>query len=278
VTEELRIGAARLILGDARSLSFEAESVDLIFTDPPYGHNNNNGDLISNLEKALSRSSGINPPRPIANDGKEADGLARWLFRESKRLLRSGGCCCCCCGGGGPDTQFARWSLWMNEHLHFKQMVVWDKGPMGLGWHYRRSYETILVGQRDKTKCNWFDDSRCIENVIRPGQHGIRKKIPASDEHPTEKPEQLAALFIRLHSKPGEVVFDPFMGSGSTGVAALSLGRQFIGVELDKRWFDSACRKIERIVSGIVPPILPLPSKRPVSGLMYSTRFRKMDK
>ena len=63
--------------------------------------------------------------------------------RRSRRWPRDG-----CVLGGGPDPQFARWSLWMNEVFNFKQMVVWDNGPMGMGWHYRRSYETVLVGTK----------------------------------------------------------------------------------------------------------------------------------
>ena len=71
------------------------------------------------------------------------------------------------CGGGGPDPQFARWALELDQHLDFKQMVVWDKGPMGMGWHYRRSYETVLVAQKPGAACRWFDKTNRIENIIR---------------------------------------------------------------------------------------------------------------
>jgi len=245
-----RIGLATLHLSDARSVALPDGCADMIFTDPPYGHNNNNGDLIHRREAALGRlPSGADSPqgRPIANDDAEGTAeVVQWLFRESPRLLRHGGCCCCCCcGGGGPDPQFARWSLWMDEHLDFKQMVIWDKGPMGMGWHYRRSYETVLVGQKPGGACNWFDSTDRIENVIRPGAHGIRKIIPRDDDHPTPKPPELAGLFISLHSKAGDVVLDPFMGGGSTGVAAVRAGRQFLGVEVDPQWFDLACERIE---------------------------------
>jgi DNA modification methylase len=218
--------------------------VDMVFTDPPYGHNNNNGDLIHRWEAALSHPpSGSNPPqgRPIANDGEEANDLFRTMIAELPRLLRNGGCCCCCCcGGGGPDPQFARWSLWMDQVLDFKQMIVWDKGPMGMGWHYRRSYETVLVGEKRGGPCKWYDNTKSVENIIRPGQYGIRKIIPSSDQHPTQKPWQLASHFIGLHTAPGDVVFDPFMGSGQTGIAANRLGRSFVGCEIDPHWFEVA--------------------------------------
>jgi DNA modification methylase len=232
-----QIGAATLFLGDSRDVlpTLTNGSVDFIFTDPPYGHNNNNGDLIAKREQALGRGS-PGAPRPIANDGTEANELVRWFFGEANRLLAGGGCCCCCCGGGGPDPQFARWSLWLDDALGFKQMIVWDKGPMGMGWHYRRSYETVLVGEKRGGKCRWFDTAGDVENIIRPGR--IRKLIPRESDHPTPKDPNLALHFIRLHTREGDVVLDPFMGAGSTMLAAINSRRRFIGVEIEPRWFD----------------------------------------
>ena len=241
----------KLWLGDARDVipSLDSGSIDMILTDPPYGHNNNNGDLIHRREAALGRlPSGETSPlesRPIANDGIEANELVRWFFVEANRLLSPGCCCCCCCGGGGPDPQFARWSLWLDEAVGFKQMVVWDKGPMGMGWHYRRSYETVLVGEKPGAACRWFDTTDRIENVIRPGYRGIRKIIPNAVQHPTEKPIPLAEHFISLHSRKGDIVLDPFMGGGWAGIASVRRDRRFIGVEIDPEHYSRAVRRIE---------------------------------
>ena len=223
-------------------------SVDMIFTDPPYGHNNNNGDLISRREAALGRGD-YQPERdnrPIANDGPEADGLVRWLFNQTTMLLVPGGCCCCG-GGGGPDPQFARWSLWMDGPLQFKQMVVWDKGPIGMGWHYRRSYETVLVGQKRGAACKWYDDSKQVENIIRH----IGKQIPQAWEHPTPKPVELAMFFIRLHTQAGELVLDPFCGAGSTLRAAKDLGRKAIGIEIEERYCEIAAKRMSQEVLSL---------------------------
>ena len=130
-------------------------------------------------------------------------------------------------------------------HLQFRQVIVWDKAPMGMGWHYRRSYEVILEAQRKGASCKWYDKTRKVENIIRPGDYGIYKIIPGADQHPTEEPPELAAHFIRLHTQPGELVLDPFMGAGITALAAIRLGRTFLGIEIDQHWFDVACRKIE---------------------------------
>jgi site-specific DNA-methyltransferase (adenine-specific) len=242
-------GTVKLICGDALAVlpTLADCSVDAVVTDPPYGHNNNNnGDLIHRWEAALGRGE-HGESRAITNDGPEANELYRAVLPELLRVLGPGCCCCCCCGGGGPDPQFARWSLWIDETpgLEFKQMVVWDKGPMGMGWHYRRSYETILVAQRKGAPCEWYDQSGRIENIIRPGRYGIRKIIPSADQHPTQKPVELPMLFIRLHTREGDTVLDPFAGSGTTGVAAVKLGRSFIGMDISEHWVAIAKRRIE---------------------------------
>jgi DNA modification methylase len=218
-------------------------SIDFIFTDPPYGHNNNNGDLIHRREAALGRlPCGADSPlgRPIANDGAEANDLIRWALGQFARLLKPGCCCCCCCGGGGPDPQFARWSLWMDEHLDFKQMVVWDKGPMGMGWHYRRSYETVLVGQKRGAACRWFDDTNKVENIIRD----IPKIIPGEDDHPTPKPLPLIHRFMRWHATAGDLVLDPFMGHGGVLEAARLHGCRAIGIDVNEEYCERAAKAL----------------------------------
>jgi len=222
--------------------------IDMIFTDPPYGHNNNNGDLISRWEAALGKSDYVpeRDNRPIANDGIEANDLFKAFLKEANRILVPGSAICCCCGGGGgPDPQFARWSLWIDEIFDFKQMVVWDKGPMGMGWHYRRSYETVLVAHKKGGKCHWFDESNRVENVIRPSK--VKKIIPTSEQHPTQKPVELAELFIGYHTLPGMLILDPFLGSGTTAVAAKRTGRHFIGIELSPEYCEMARKRVAAV-------------------------------
>lgn len=221
-----------------------AGSVDMVFMDPPFGHrNNDNGDLIQRREAALGKQKGPGVARPIANDGIEANELLRMVLPEINRVLKRGAVLCCCCGGGGPDPQFARWSLWIDDVMEFKQMIVWDKGPIGMGWHYRRSYETVLVAQKSGANCKWYDTSQKIENIIRPGA-GIPKIIPSDNDHPTAKPPELAEHFIRLHTKHGETVLDCFAGGGSTLVAAQRLGRNYIGCDTDRQWVEKSRRRL----------------------------------
>ncbi len=230
-------------------------SIDFIFTDPPYGNSNNDGDLNSKINEILGKKQ--RQGRVIANDGRAAsEELVEHLFGQAARLLPRGGCiCCCCAGGGGSNPAFARWSLAADRHLNFKHMVVWDKGPMGLGWHYRRSHELILVAQRPG-KCRWYDTSHRVEDVVRPGADGIKhlRGRQRRGLHPTPKPPALAAKFIRIHTKPRELVLDPFAGGGSTLVAAVQSTRRAIGIELDPEFCrmsaDAVDREFDRLERG----------------------------
>jgi DNA modification methylase len=247
---------ATLIRGDSKKYLAKMTdgSVDLIWTDPPYGHNQNDGDLFDAMRQKREKEKGNAPKGSRAKEGIRSDGrwltlmndgmdeanaLAENLFRESARLLnKKAGTLCCCCGGGGPDPQAARWTLMMCEHLQFDQQVIWDKIMPGLGWRYRRSYEVILVGYRKGGNMGWYDKSAKIENVVR-----LQKIIPPSGEHPTVKPVELVRHFIKLHTKPGDLVVDPFMGGGSTAVACIELGRKFVGIELDPQFYELAVKK-----------------------------------
>jgi len=244
---------ALILQGDCLEQYADLPPVDFVFTDPPFGHDNNTkGDLIQRSRAALTRSSAevSVEGRPILSDDFET---ANQLFTEAlaqwKKILPTGAYCCCCCGGGGghKGLQFARWSQQMADALEFEQAIVWDKGPIGMGWHYRRSYEFVMVAKQPGSP-RWFDTTSRVENIIRPGDYGIRKIIPTAGQHPTEKPPELAAHFIRLHTQPGDVVLDPFMGSGSTGVAALQLGRRFVGIELDEYWVRRTQQRLEHVL------------------------------
>ena len=260
-------GGITIYHGDCRDLlpTMAAESVDFIFTDPPYGHNNNDGDLAHRREAAL----GLLPPgssapegRPIANDGPEANELVRWFYGEAKRLLKAGCCCCCCCCcccGGGPDPQFARWSLWMDQAIGFKQAVVWDKGGLGMGWHYRRNYEMVLVAEKPGAACKWYGGND-VANVVRIT--GIKPRVT---DHPTPKPVELPGRFIEWHSAPGDLVVDPFMGGGSMLVAAQRAGRRAIGIDVEEQFCEMAARRLAQGVLDFDAP----PEVEDVQGAMW---------
>ncbi|SDR52772.1 DNA-methyltransferase [Paraburkholderia tuberum] len=238
----LQIGNATLFLGDCRAVMPElaAESIDMVWTDPPYGHNNADGDLLSRMDVVL-RSARKTRATPIANDSPDSmREVVDGMLTQAARVLRAD-CCCCCCCGGGPRPTFAWLALRMDEKgLSFFHSVIWDKRNPGIGWRYRRQHEMVMVAHRAGGRLMWNEEVEAIPNVISATK-------PRDLYHPNEKPLRLMEQMIRAHTVPGQVVLDPFMGSGSTGVAAAKLGRRFVGIELDPVHFDTA---VERMVNA----------------------------
>src|SRR5690606_9161061 len=106
------------------------------------------------------------------------------------------------------------------------------------GEYLKREYEDL---KRE------YEDPRRPFNVDPDDQWGDVWEFPLerSQVHPTQKPEKLIEHIVKISSKPGGAVLDPFMGSGTTGVACANLGRKFIGIEIEPKYFDIACRRIE---------------------------------
>jgi len=231
-------------LGDCREIlpTLDNKSVDLILCDPPYGLNYNNGDLANMRESAFGGDVSRQEARPIANDDEEtANQLLQDVLHIAKdKLLKGGACCCCCCCGGGPKPLFAKWTLWMDEIIGFKQAVVWDKGGLGMGIHFRRNYEFLLIAQNGSPAHRWNGGNNT------PNVWSITKIIPRDFEHPTAKPEALMEKAILLFSNQNDLVVDPFMGCGTTLRAAKNLSRHSIGIEIEERYCEIAVKRLQQ--------------------------------
>lgn len=118
----------------------------------------------------------------------------------------------------------------------FQQLLVWDKGNSTPNKWYLQACEFILMLRKGKAKNINNLGTKTLLSV--PNIHGTKF-------HPTEKPVSLMEILIDNSTKENETVLDPFMGSGTTGVASINLGRKFIGIELDKEYFDIAAKRIE---------------------------------
>ena len=203
------IGRAILHLGDCRDVLPTLPRVDAVVTDPPYGisHSSNHG-------ASWQRTS-------ISNDDSTEvrDWVAEWA-------------------GERPAVFFGTWKT--PPVSNARACVVWNKGPasgMGdLSLPWKPSFELVyLCGQ------GW--QGRRGEGVIT-GPTMITWES-AGRVHPHQKPEWLMAHFIE-RAPEAQVILDPFMGSGSTGCAAVAMGRDFIGCEIDAAYYDIACRRIEQ--------------------------------
>jgi len=95
-----------------------------------------------------------------------------------------------------------------------------------------------MVAHRKGGKLAWHSDS-AISNIqkIQP---------PIKRQHPNEKPVSLVERFVKNCTNKDGTILDPFMGSGTTGVACMNLGRKFIGIEIEKKYFDIACERIDQ--------------------------------
>lgn len=182
------------------------ESVDLIFTDPAY--------------ESLERHRAIGSAKcrrltdwfPIFRNELFPD-----FFEQCYRVLKRDRHCYLMCDA---ETMFVVRPMAEAAGFRFWKPVVWHKlGSLGMGYHYRNCYEFILFFEKGKRKLNDLG----VGDVLP-----VKKIVKG---YPTEKPVELITTFIRESTQPGEVVIDPFMGSGSTGVAALQLGREFMGCD-----------------------------------------------
>jgi site-specific DNA-methyltransferase (adenine-specific) len=207
-----RIGDATLILGNSVEVLRVLTGYDTVVTDPPYGIS-----LVP--QRGLTKA--------IANDGREdAQALWRATINEIYPKL--------------PDnTAHIFWTGWsetwtkevLAEWFTVKSCIVWAKNVWGIGYYTRPQHEFAWYCHKGKPPVPEQPDSDLW--------HVPRVQAPI---HSCEKPVDLLSRCIRLTG--GTVLLDPFMGSGTTGVAALKAGKQFIGIELDEGYFEIACKRL----------------------------------
>lgn len=215
-----------LRLGDAVSLlrGIEDSSVDLIITDPPY----------ESLEKhrAIGTTTRLKHSKSSSNDWFTIFPNDRFeeLFEELFRVLRKNSHLYIFCD---PETAFIIKPIGERAGFKFWKPLVWDKKNIGMGYHYRARYEFILFFEKGKRK---------LANL---GIADILEVPRIYNGYPTEKPARLSEVFVSQSSSPTELVLDPFVGSGSTGVAAVSLGRDFVGFDICAEAIDIARQRLE---------------------------------
>jgi site-specific DNA-methyltransferase (adenine-specific) len=200
------------------------ESVDLVVTDPAY----------ESLEKhrAIGTTTRLKHSKASSNDWFTIFPNARFpeLFAELYRVLRRGRHFYLFCD---QETMFVAKPLAEAAGFRFWKPLVWDKRKIGMGDHYRSRYELILFFEKGKRKLNDLSIPDIIEH---PRVHR---------GYPAEKPTAVSEVLVRQSSTPGEIVIDPFMGSGSVGVAATRLGRRFRGNDICREAVDIATLRVQ---------------------------------
>ena len=209
-----------LRLGDCLELMKDIPdgSVDFVLTDPPYGM----------AFKSNYRKEKYNE---IKND-KSLEWLEKYVG-ECFRILKHNTAVYFFCSWHNVDV-FKRA---IEKKFKIKNILVWEKNNTSMGdlkASYAPKYEMIIFAHKGRKLLNGFR----YADIIKANRTGNKL-------HPTEKPVDLLELFIKNSSDENAVVFDGFMGSGSTGVACVNTNRNFIGIELDEGYFNIAKKRIE---------------------------------
>ncbi len=226
---EEHIGDARLILGDCLEAAAAIASVDHLITDPPYEQ------ISQDRIGGIKRNDGGKVTQKLSFSGIDS---IRDAVCHMTAMKCSGWALFFCTSEGV--------ALWRDAieaaGIKYKTPMIWvkpDAMPKFNGQGAALGHENIVSSWTGVGPARWNAGGKrgvYTHNVNGPKRHGV---------HPTEKPVSLMSEIVQDFTSPGQTILDPFMGSGTTGVACAKLGRKFIGIELEPKYFDIACKRIE---------------------------------
>lgn len=207
MSDPVIIGSATLYLGDCRDILPTLPKVDAVVTDPPYGIGEAARGSKNRSNLAFSKNYGADDWDDIAIEPQLMDAT------------RSAGRWNIIFGGNYYDCPPT--SCWL----------VWDK----------------INGESDFADCElaWTNLPKAVRRIRFLWNGMLRANGEQRGDHPTQKPVGVMKWCIGHLPEPNQTILDPFMGSGTTGVAAVQMGRKFIGIEREPKYFDIACKRIE---------------------------------
>lgn len=247
----------RVIVGDtvARMAALPAGSVDMIFADPPYN---------LQLEGALTR-----PDQSVVDAVDDAwdqfesfeayDAFTRAWLIAARRLLKPDGTLWVI---GSYHNIFRVGTILQDLGFWILNDIVWRKSnpmPNFKGRRFQNAHETLIWASRDQNARRYtfnYDALKAFNEDLQMRSDwvmpictgGERLKDAKGDKvHPTQKPEALLHRVLISSSKPGDVVLDPFFGTGTTGAVAKKLGRHFVGIERDRTYAAAAEARIAAV-------------------------------
>lgn len=211
---KVQIGDATLYLGDCLEILPTLEPVDAVVTDPPYGINGGKGGDSRNYGKGSYSGAFNDTPEYIKT---LCVPVIDWCIENAESVAVTPGIRCLSLYPQ-PRDMGCFWTPAGCTH-----------GPWGM-----TTFQPILYYGRD-----W----RAGKGALPSG----KQVTESSDKngHPCPKPQKAWTWLVEKVAKPNALTFDPFMGSGTTGVACANLGRKFIGIEIEPKYFDIACERIE---------------------------------
>lgn len=213
-------------------------SVDLIVTDPPYNIASKSKLLIfqGKLQTTDEAFGGWDTYHPF-----DFDNLIRQLISEAYRVLKP--------GAGfymftARETNARFIEMAVQRGFTYRSVIAMTKSPAPSIYknHWRSGFDLCLYATKGKSKTRVFNFLTQAE-MSNVQTYSPRNKV---SKHPTEKPIELIERIIRVSSNPGDLVVDPFLGSGTTAVAAKKLGRKYLGFELDGPYLQIIRDRLEQ--------------------------------
>ena len=269
-----------ILVGDciAHMNALPAGSVDLIFADPPYN---------LQLEEGLtrpdqSRVDAVDDDWDKFDSFAHYDGFTRAWLAAARRLLKPDGAIWVI---GSYHNIFRVGTALQDLDYWLLNDVIWRKAnpmPNFRGTRFTNAHETLIWAARDKKSRVTFnyeamkqanDDTQMRSDWLFPiCTGGERLTDDAGDKvHPTQKPEALLHRILVATTHPGQVVLDPFFGTGTTGAVAKRLGRHFIGIDRDTTYVAAALKRIAAIRPAPTEAIDPLPTKRSAPRVAFGS-------
>ena len=247
----------RIFKGDCVAAldALPANSVDLIFADPPYNLQLN-GDL---SRPDQSKVDAVDDDWDQFESFAAYDAFTRAWMLAARRVLKPTGSIWVI---GSYHNIFRVGSIMQDIGFWLLNDVVWRKNnpmPNFRGRRFQNAHETMIWASKDaKSKGYTFnyesmkaanDDLQMRSDWLFPICTGAERLKDGNGDkvHPTQKPEALLARVILSSSKPGDVVLDPFFGSGTTGAVARRLGRHYVGMEREQKYIDAAEKRIAAV-------------------------------
>ena len=212
--------------------ALDDESVDLLLTDPPYGV-----DYLSNFRVVNTSVAQVIHSDHSLDAMRAALAAAVRLLRDDRHVYYF---------ASADETVGAACDA-LPCGLRFRRLLCWDKGNHGMGdleRDYGHAWEAIVYAVKGKGRALNGDRPSSLIRAQRGGSG-------STWVHPTQKPESLMRFLIEKSSLRGEVVLDPFMGSGTTMRAAKDLGRKAIGIEIEERYCEIAAKRLAQEVMAL---------------------------
>ncbi|MBM3733942.1 MAG: site-specific DNA-methyltransferase [Acidimicrobiia bacterium] len=270
MTAGASIKTNRIIVGDCVEVmsALPEACVDMVFADPPYNLQLG-GDL---LRPNNSRVDGVDDAWDSFDDFAAYDRFTRDWLEAARRVLKPDGTLWTI---GSYHNIFRVGVVLQDLGFWILNDVIWRKiNPMPnfRGRRFTNAHETLIWCARDKDSRYRFnyeamknlnDDLQMRSDWTLPLCTGAeRLKVAGRKAHPTQKPEALLHRAILAATEPGDVVLDPFFGSGTTGAVAKKLGRNWIGIERDAGYTALAERRLRDVRAVADPSLVSTPSKR----------------